>query len=120
VACVGAAALTAAGGWFLLNAQAAAAAPAAAPNRPPPALVVTGVRVTPVPFAETITANGTLRADESVELQAEVSGKVVAINFREGARVRAGDLLVKIDDSSLQASLRRAAARRELAQFREQ
>lgn len=120
VACVGAAALTAAGGWFLLSAQAAAAAPAATPSRPPPALVVTGVRVTPVPFAETITANGTLRADESVELQAELSGKVVAINFREGARVRAGDLLVKIDDSSLQASLRRAEARRELAQFREQ
>jgi membrane fusion protein (multidrug efflux system) len=83
-------------------------------------LRVSGVKVTPVPFVETIAANGTLRAEESIELQSEVNGKITALNFSEGKRVRAGELLVKIDDSSLQASLRRALARRELAGFREQ
>jgi membrane fusion protein, multidrug efflux system len=83
-------------------------------------LRVSGVKLEPVPFAESIAANGTLRAEESVELQTEVNGKIAAINFIEGQRVTRGDILVKIDDSSLQASLRRAQARRELAGFREQ
>jgi membrane fusion protein (multidrug efflux system) len=48
-----------------------------------------------------------------VELQAEVNGKITSINFVEGAPVRAGDLLVKLNDADLQA--RRAAARHELA-----
>ncbi|MCX6936549.1 MAG: efflux RND transporter periplasmic adaptor subunit [Verrucomicrobia bacterium] len=81
---------------------------------------VTGVKVQPVLFAETIAANGTLRAEESVELQTEVNGKIVALNFTEGTPVKVGDVLVKIDDSTLVASLRRAEARRELARFREQ
>ena len=87
---------------------------AAAPLR------VSGVKVKPAPFTETIAANGTLRAEEAIELQAEVNGKIAVLNFTEGTRVKAGEVLVKIDDSSLQASLRRALARRELANFREQ
>jgi membrane fusion protein (multidrug efflux system) len=82
-------------------------------------LTVTGEVVAPVSFTETITANGTLRADEAVELQTEVNGKVASLNFVEGQRVNAGELLVKIDDASLRASLRRAEARRELAEIRE-
>ena len=81
---------------------------------------VNGVKVEPVLFAEKIAANGTLRGEESVELQTEVNGKIVALNFSEGTPVKAGDVLVKIDDSTLVASLRRAEARRELARFREQ
>lgn len=84
------------------------------------ALSVAGVRVVAQPYAETILANGTLQAEESIELQTEVNGKVVAINFDEGQRVTKGDLLVKIDDSSLQADLRKAIARRDLAAIREQ
>lgn len=82
-------------------------------------LLVSGVTLVPVSFTEIITANGTLRADEAVELQTEVNGKVAALNFVEGQRVRAGEVLVKIDDSGLQASLRRAEARRDLARIRE-
>ena len=98
-------------------------APAAGGNsgKPAPAgLRVTGVKVEPIAFTETIAANGTLRAEEAVELQTEVNGKIASINFTEGQRVKAGTILVKIDDSSLQASLRRAQARRELSGFREQ
>lgn len=43
-----------------------------------------------VPFAEKITATGSVRADESVDLQPETNGKIVALNIYEGARVKKG------------------------------
>lgn len=75
--------------------------------------------VRPAAFSETVSATGSLRADEGVELQAETNGKVVAINFKEGTAVRKGDLLVKLNDADLRASLARAQYRRELAKTRE-
>jgi membrane fusion protein (multidrug efflux system) len=72
-----------------------------------------------MPFAETVNSTGTLRADEGVELQAETNGKIVAINFTEGSRVREGELLVKLNDSDLRATLTRATYRKQLAQLRE-
>jgi membrane fusion protein (multidrug efflux system) len=70
-------------------------------------------------FAETLTATGTLLAQEGVELQAETNGRVVHISFREGTKVRAGDLLVKLNDADLRASLERALRKQELAGIRE-
>lgn len=75
--------------------------------------------VTAAPFAETVTSTGTLLAEEAVDLQAETSGKVSTLNFREGGRVEAGQLLVKLNDADLQASLSRAKHRHHLAQLRE-
>jgi membrane fusion protein (multidrug efflux system) len=70
-------------------------------------------------FAETLTATGTLLAQEGVELQAETAGRVIRISFREGSNVRAGDLLIKLNDADLRASLERALRRQELAALRE-
>jgi len=72
------------------------------------------------PFAETVNSTGTLRADEGVELQAETNGKIVAINFREGTRVKKGDLLLKLNDADLRASLVRTTYSKELAKLKEQ
>ncbi len=83
------------------------------------ALRVDAVTLTTAPLAETIMATGTLRAEEGVELQAETNGKIVSINFTEGARVRRGDLLLKLNDAELRATLQRAAYRRELAEIKE-
>jgi membrane fusion protein, multidrug efflux system len=83
------------------------------------ALTVSTFVVTPAPFAEKLQATGTLRADEAVELQAETTGKIVSINFTEGARVRAGELLVKLNDADLRATLSRAQYRKQLAVLRE-
>jgi membrane fusion protein (multidrug efflux system) len=69
--------------------------------------------VSPSPLAETVSSTGTLLAAESVELQAEVTGKITSIAFSEGARVRKGELLVKLNDADLQA--RRLATSHELA-----
>jgi membrane fusion protein, multidrug efflux system len=75
--------------------------------------------VQPADFAETVSSTGTLRAEEAVELQAEINGKVVAIDFREGSRVQKGHLLVKLNDADLRAQLERAVHRSELATLRE-
>jgi len=85
----------------------------------PPALKVSAVTVKPAVFAETITVTGTLRAEEGVDLQVEVSGKVVSINFREGSNVKKGDLLLKINDTELQAMLSRAIYRKQIVESKE-
>lgn len=48
------------------------------------------------------------------ELVSETAGKVVKIAFEEGTLVKKGTLLVKVDDSDLQAQLARAEFQKEL------
>lgn len=82
-------------------------------------LKVSVFTVRPEKLLETVSATGSLLADEGVELQAETNGKVVSIRFTEGARVRKGDLLVKLNDADLVATHSRATYRKELAVLRE-
>lgn len=65
-----------------------------------------------------IVTTGTVLANEEVELRPETSGRITQIAFREGRPVQAGALLVKINDSELQAQRRRAERRLELAEER--
>lgn len=58
-------------------------------------------------LANKVLTTGTVMANEEVELKSEVSGKIVNILFKEGGFVKKGDLLVKINDSELQAQLTR-------------
>ena len=61
-----------------------------------------------------IPVTGLLVANEEVELVSETAGKVVKIAFEEGTLVKKGTLLVKVDDSDLQAQLARAEFQKEL------
>ena len=63
---------------------------------------------------------GTLRANESVELTSEASGKVTSIQFEEGSRVEQGQLLLTINDAELQAQHKRLEYRLQLADDRRQ
>jgi len=65
------------------------------------------VVIQPRELENKILSTGSLMANEEVELRSEVSGRIVAINFDEGSRVKKGDLLLKIDDRELQAQLRK-------------
>lgn len=67
-----------------------------------------------------IRTTGTVRANASVNLSSEVSGKVTRIYFQEGTVVRRGQLLVKINDSELQADLSRAEFSLELMREKEE
>ncbi|AXJ01936.1 membrane fusion protein, multidrug efflux system [Cyclonatronum proteinivorum] len=96
------------------------AQPQTAPQQNDRRLAVRAVVMEPQTFENRISSTGTVVADESVTLQAEVSGRVTSINFTEGELVNAGNLLVKINDADLQAELRRAQYRRNLAEIREQ
>lgn len=82
-------------------------------------LAVDAYVVTPRALEDRIFTTGTVRANETVELVSEASGKVTGIYFEEGRAVRAGQLLVKINDADLQAQLERAKVRLDLAEKRE-
>lgn len=71
------------------------------------------------PLQNKIFSNGTLLSNEEVELRSEISGKIIQILFEEGRPVKKGDLLLKINDSELQATLRKNKSRETLARDRE-
>jgi membrane fusion protein (multidrug efflux system) len=75
--------------------------------------------VKPKPFQNKIFSNGTLISNEEVELRSEVSGKITRIMFTEGKRVRKGEVLLKINDSELQATLKKNKSKEFLARDRE-
>lgn len=51
-------------------------------------------------------------------LRSEVAGRIAAINFEQGGKVRKGDLLIQLDDSVVKAQLLQAQASLSLAQSR--
>jgi membrane fusion protein (multidrug efflux system) len=59
---------------------------------------------------------GSLRSDESVQISSEVAGRIAEIDFTEGEEVKAGDVLIKLDDALAQAELVDAKGRLALAQ----
>jgi membrane fusion protein (multidrug efflux system) len=59
-------------------------------------------------FSNGIQAVGTLLANEEVEIISEITGKIIGIYFEEGKRVTKNQLLVKVEDTDLQAQLKRA------------
>ena len=64
---------------------------------------------------EELSATGQIEALQSIELRPEVDGRIVRISFREGAEVRRGAALFKVDDAELTAQGARLEAERDLA-----
>lgn len=84
------------------------------------ALQVEAVQLEYESIQDRIFTSGSVEANESVELSFDATGIVTQIFFEEGSRVRRGKLLVKINDSELQAQLQRASFRLNLAEQREE
>jgi membrane fusion protein (multidrug efflux system) len=78
----------------------------------PPGVIVT--RVTELPFPLTVEALGTLRANESVEIRAQINEVVAAIRFNEGQWIRAGAAIVELNATEAKAAV--AGARAALAE----
>lgn len=76
-----------------------------------PAVAVAAVVVEPMEVPVSLEAVGTLRAVREVVLTPEVAGSVVDILFTAGATVRAGTLLLRLNDATEQADRRAAQAR---------
>lgn len=84
-------------------------------SRPAPA--VRAMTVEPENLRERLVLNGTLQAEDRVQLRSEISGRVTGIYFREGTIAEEGELLVKIRDDELQAQRRAKQTQIELAEI---
>jgi len=74
--------------------------------REPPVVLVTTVAARDVPvYREWI---GNLDGSVNTQVRARVSGYLVSQNYKEGSRVKAGDLLFQIDPRPLEAALHQA------------
>ncbi|MBL3657394.1 efflux RND transporter periplasmic adaptor subunit [Fulvivirga sediminis] len=62
----------------------------------------------------TLRSTGSLLANESIELKAEVSGIVESIHFKEGQKVKKGQLLLTINDDEILAEIEKLKFTRKL------
>ena len=88
---------------------------------PSPAVQATPVSVATVVQSDVAAWNdfsGRLEAVERVDIRSRVAGTVQGVHFREGALVKAGDLLLTIDPAPYQADVDRADAQVFAAQAR--
>ena len=93
-------------------------APAAPAPKKNNILNVNGLAIKHQQLTDELSMVGNLLPDEEVNLTFETSGKIVEIKFQEGAMVRKGDLLAKVNDKPLVAQLSRYEAQLKLANDR--
>ncbi|HEY1797028.1 MAG TPA: efflux RND transporter periplasmic adaptor subunit [Stellaceae bacterium] len=88
----------------------ASAAETPAPAAPAPGVPVTAgiVKAQDVPVF--LNGIGTVQANNMVTIKSRVDGQIVAVNFKEGQEVKAGDPLFQIDPRPYQALLEQAQA----------
>jgi len=121
LAAIGIAAASGAAWWYQSKPQTAqeikgapaAAASAAAAGRPAGVEVA---RVEIAPLRDDAQSVGSLRSRQGVMLRPEVAGRINALGFSDGERVRKGQLLVQLDDTLQQAELKQAQAQVSIAQ----
>jgi len=68
----------------------------------------------------TVEANGSVVANEYVELHPEISGRIIYLNVPEGAFVEKGTVIARINDADLQATLAKAKVQLDLYQKTEE
>ena len=76
----------------------------------PPAVPVTVAPVVQETVPIELRAIGNVEAYSTVALKARVDGQIVEVNFREGAPVKKGEILFRIDPRPYEAALRQAEA----------
>ena len=82
----------------------------------PPAIIVDVIIADRQPISDVVEANGTVVANEFLELHSEVSGRLTYLNIAEGSGVSQGTVLAKINDADLQAQLAKTKVQLDLAQ----
>ncbi len=66
-------------------------------------------------LTDDLLAVGSLKSAQGVMLRPEVSGRVSKLGFKDGDRVRLGQLLVQLDDTLQQAQMKQAEAQASIA-----
>lgn len=80
------------------------------------AVAVEVARVVASDFSDEASAVGNLKSNEAVILRPETAGRIAAINFRDGAIVKRGTVLISLDAAVQEAELQQARANLALAQ----
>jgi len=124
IAVVGIAAASGAAWWYQnkpksspegAQATSAASAPARGASGAGGAPAVEIARVEVMRLTDDAQAVGSLRSRQSVVVRPEVSGRVTQLNFRDGQRVRRGQVLVQLDDQLPRAQVQQARAELSIA-----
>ncbi|MGW8310915.1 MAG: efflux RND transporter periplasmic adaptor subunit [Thiogranum sp.] len=90
---------------------------AAMMSAPPPPAVVASAKVRVESWQPYLHAVGSVSAIQGIDVTTEVAGKVSEILATSGQSVKAGDLLLRLDDSVDEADLKGLIAQRTLAQL---
>lgn len=62
-------------------------------------------------ITESVSATGSLSAQDNVDISSKITGRIVEVLVKENQHVNAGDILVKLDATSLEATLAQAEAK---------
>lgn len=89
------------------------------PKENPPTVVDVMV-ASPQAIINMVEANGTVVANESVELRPEVNGRLTYLNVPEGKQVSQGTVLARINSADLLAQVQKSRVQLELAEKNEQ
>jgi membrane fusion protein (multidrug efflux system) len=87
---------------------------------PPPARLAAIVLAPSASQGSGVSAPGTVLAEQQVDIKAEIAGRITLIGFREGHPVRAGQILIRLEDAELKARSQQAEARLLLARTSEE
>ncbi len=82
---------------------------------PPPPQIVDVIIAGYQNIENKVEVNGSVLANESVEIHPEVSGRLIFLNMPDGAIVKEGTILAKINDAELQAQLLKSNTQLSLA-----
>ena len=96
------------------NAMPAGAAGAAAVGQPRPSSVESA-RVEIMRLTDDTQAVGSLKSRQGVILRPEVSGRITQLNFKDGERVKKGQVLVQFDDQLQVAQVKQSQAELSIA-----
>ena len=83
----------------------------------PPPITIAAATAQSAVWPSRLEAVGTIRATRGVELSAETSGEIIAIEVRSGEQVAVGQAILTLNDSVERASLRRQEANLTLARL---
>jgi len=90
------------------------------PNAAQQAVIVDVIVASAQDISNSIEANGTVVANEYVELHPEVSGRLTYLNVPEGAHIQQGTLIARINDADLQAQMNKSKVALDLAEKTEE
>jgi membrane fusion protein (multidrug efflux system) len=93
-------------------------------TKTPPAVVnatpVDGTIIKPAALKEELEITGSLMANQQVDIVSELTRKIVRVNVKEGAVVKAGQILFEMDNADLLAQLDRLRQQEKLALLNEE